>query len=775
MSIGEKFATKNEVEVLRRKLQLALNGATIVQIEAEEIGVTNFTDLADVPSSYAATGNFAVRVNSTVDALEFAELKGTTNQVTVTANAADYTLSLPQDIHTGASPTFVTAKLSALTDGYVPYHVSDAVGLANSPVFTDGISIVTIRNLTDAVVDPIYQVAVGATPVVKWTWGLDDSDADKWKLANNTALGTGPTGDLFFGDILYYTHEANNGIVGVELEDFVTDDIYIVGGFGSGDGQFDHGRQIAYDGMYLYAVDGQNDRVQKFLAASGTFVSHTIDNLSLPWGCAYWNGFIYVSCGTGAYTGTIRKFDAATMLFQSAFGSNGTGDNNFSVPRSLTTDGTWLYICDTGNYRVKKHTLAGVYVDQVGSSGTDDGEFGISMSGIATNGTYLYVGDYGNHRVQIFNCSDLSFVAKVNMPNRTGSPGSPASITLNGTHWYVGVNDGAPFAGYHIKYDIATNTFQAYYDCSVAAGNDPLSIYGSIIFKEYTDKVIHGDLIVVHVDGSFIDIYPKARFLDSIRLYESADLAGEYVGIEAPTDVTLSYNLVLPPTVNTVKTHLYADVGGILDWGQNVDSDGSPEFGGVTLTAFSGILVATAGVVSDDAELADLADVTFPSGEPDIGDVLTYESGGWTSMPPAGGAAAFLDLTDVTEVDYAGHAAEFVVVNGAENGLEFSASSVAGHDILSVNHTDVNTAAPDDQDVLTWDAGAGEWLAQKLPAAGPHDLESHTDVFFLSGEPIVGDVLTYESGGWTAVPPINITISDSAASGGSNGDIWLEY
>ncbi len=34
------------------------------------------------------------------------------------------------------SPIFSTIKLSGLTDGYIPYHVSDAIGLANGPVFT---------------------------------------------------------------------------------------------------------------------------------------------------------------------------------------------------------------------------------------------------------------------------------------------------------------------------------------------------------------------------------------------------------------------------------------------------------------------------------------------------------------------------------------------------------------------------------------------------------------------------------------------------------------
>jgi hypothetical protein len=39
------------------------------------------------------------------------------------------------------SPIFATVKLSGLTDGYIPYHVADATGLANSVIYTDGKSI----------------------------------------------------------------------------------------------------------------------------------------------------------------------------------------------------------------------------------------------------------------------------------------------------------------------------------------------------------------------------------------------------------------------------------------------------------------------------------------------------------------------------------------------------------------------------------------------------------------------------------------------------------
>ena len=43
-----------------------------------------------------------------------------------------------QSLQTTDSPTFATIKATNLTDGYIPYHISDASGLGNSPLFIDG-------------------------------------------------------------------------------------------------------------------------------------------------------------------------------------------------------------------------------------------------------------------------------------------------------------------------------------------------------------------------------------------------------------------------------------------------------------------------------------------------------------------------------------------------------------------------------------------------------------------------------------------------------------
>ncbi|MCX7759473.1 MAG: hypothetical protein N2169_07720, partial [bacterium] len=40
-------------------------------------------------------------------------------------------------LRTTDSPTFATVKCTNLTDGYIPYHVSDSNGLANAGVYWD--------------------------------------------------------------------------------------------------------------------------------------------------------------------------------------------------------------------------------------------------------------------------------------------------------------------------------------------------------------------------------------------------------------------------------------------------------------------------------------------------------------------------------------------------------------------------------------------------------------------------------------------------------------
>ncbi|MCK7475663.1 MAG: hypothetical protein MZV49_24275 [Rhodopseudomonas palustris] len=100
--------------------------------------------------------------------------------------------------------------------------------------------------------------------------------------------------------------------------------------------------------------------------------------------------------------------------------------------------------------------------------------------------------------------------------------------------------------------------------------------------------------------------------------------------------------------------------------------------------------------------LDDITDVDAAA--PNDGDVLTWAAGdnAWKAVAPSGGAGAFLDLTDVDEADYVGHEGEFVVVNGTADGLVFSASSVAAHDVLSASHGDSTAGAVVAGDIIDW-------------------------------------------------------------------------
>jgi hypothetical protein len=82
------------------------------------IPATSLTqDIIDVVSKFPLTpaANEIVGWNSGAVDLELKIVEGTTNQITVSFSAGTITLSLPQNINTGASPTFAGMILSGLT------------------------------------------------------------------------------------------------------------------------------------------------------------------------------------------------------------------------------------------------------------------------------------------------------------------------------------------------------------------------------------------------------------------------------------------------------------------------------------------------------------------------------------------------------------------------------------------------------------------------------------------------------------------------------------
>jgi len=169
----------------------------------------------------------------------------------------------------------------------------------------------------------------------------------------------------------------------------------------------------------------------------------------------------------------------------------------------------------------------------------------------------------------------------------------------------------------------------------------------------------------------------------------------------------------------------------------------------------------------------------------------------WQEIGAGGGGGAFLDLTDVDEADYVGHEGEFVVVNATADGLEFNASSVAGHNILSASHGDaladsvvegdvmIGNSTPkwsrlahgSEDDVLTVKSGVPSW---EPPSGGALALDDLTDVDAAS--PSDHDIIQYHTGvGWVhgALPAgadhtlLSATHSDTLADTVARGDVMI--
>jgi hypothetical protein len=105
------------------------------------------------------------------------------------------TLDTIQDIRTTASPAFVTVKCSGLTDGYIPYHVSDASGLANSVIYTDGTNVGIGKTNPGAKFDILGMIAVSSAMGVDWTanqiaaFGITSNSGGNMQNASPSAGG----------------------------------------------------------------------------------------------------------------------------------------------------------------------------------------------------------------------------------------------------------------------------------------------------------------------------------------------------------------------------------------------------------------------------------------------------------------------------------------------------------------------------------------------------------------------------------------------------------
>lgn len=115
-------------------------------------------------------------------------------------------------------------------------------------------------------------------------------------------------------------------------------------------------------------------------------------------------GFLYV---LDYALDTLQKRDLETYALITQIGSTGSGDNQFITsfygPSNICTDGTFIYVADGDNNRIKKHLASDLsFVQKTVSAGYS------TPSGICYSDGRVYFQDWGNYRIVVLDADDLT-------------------------------------------------------------------------------------------------------------------------------------------------------------------------------------------------------------------------------------------------------------------------------------------------------------------------------------------------------------------------------
>jgi hypothetical protein len=168
---------------------------------------------------------------------------------------------------------------------------------------------------------------------------------------------------------------------------------------------------VAVIGDSVFVSDTGNNTVRK-VAASGVVTSLTGSVFNGPQGIAAVGTDLYIADSENHAIRKVTSSGVVTTVAGSDAGvegfANGTGTAaRFRMPKGIATDGSSLYIADTGNHAVRKIDIGTGAVTTVAGDGTpglptDTPSRFKSPEGIAILGSNLYVADTGNHAIQEF-------------------------------------------------------------------------------------------------------------------------------------------------------------------------------------------------------------------------------------------------------------------------------------------------------------------------------------------------------------------------------------
>lgn len=282
-----------------------------------------------------------------------------------------------------------------------------------------------------------------------------------------------PNGITTDGTSLYIADSGNQRIRQIDLSNLQVSTLAGSGSTGSADNApgtaatsatFRIPNGITMVGSDLYISDSGNNEIRKIsgqvvstFAGSAVFPSNnpvgvgTATKFNFPYGITTDSTNLYVAdSGDMVILKIVISTGAVSRLAGSGyFGSiDATGGAaSFNYPMGLTTDGTNVYVVDTGNQKIRQIAISNGVVTTLAGSGTygsKDAVVGTAASfsqpfGITTDNTNLYVTDSGSNKIRkiVIDTGEVSTLAVTDSTGAAASFKRPTGITTDGTNLYV--------------------------------------------------------------------------------------------------------------------------------------------------------------------------------------------------------------------------------------------------------------------------------------------------------------------------------------------------
>jgi hypothetical protein len=377
------------------------------------------------PSNVSATPNGAAQVT-----VSWSSMNGVTGYDVYRSTTAGQPVTAMTLVQTNAGGNKIADNgLSAQTDYYYKVVANNSVG-ASTP--STEVKTTTLLQMGGTVQKQTLSIAPNA--------GIVSTFVGSGSAGNTNGTGTSasfedPDGIATDGVNLYITDPTCNNIRKISIETGEVTTLAGGGMAGNSSGYLDGPgttalfslpEGITTDGTYLYVTDPGNHAIRKIVIATGevsTFAGGngygytddigTAAKFNGPEGITTDGTYLYVS-DTGNHA--IRKIEIATQTVSTIAGSGFAGVTDgkgtaasFSFPMHLTTDGSNLFIADRGNHNIRKIVISTQQVSTFagnlnGLSGFVEGNgtsaFFDFPEGITTDGMNLYVTDTNNRVIR---------------------------------------------------------------------------------------------------------------------------------------------------------------------------------------------------------------------------------------------------------------------------------------------------------------------------------------------------------------------------------------